>query len=141
RTCRYNWHDDTIWCISACIVYEVVTYSQQDTLIIKSILYLVQLATFLVSCDKVFASILDPLNRSAQVNGSKRRQNLLGIEHHDLCAETTSHIRRYYTNFVLRQVKDCCKTIADRNRALSRYPAGKHFFMCIPTCQNTPTLH
>src|SRR5436305_8517536 len=89
----------------------------------------------------MFAPILDPLNRSAQVNGCERYQNFLGIEHHDLRSETTTYIRCYYTNFMLRQVKDRCKTVADRNGALSRYPTGKHFFVRIPTCQHPSALH
>src|SRR6266566_4160830 len=85
---------------------------EEHTLVVEGVLDFVELAAFLVGRDEVFAPILNPLYRFAQVDCCKRRENLFWVEQHNFRPEAATYIRRNDSYFVFGKLEYCSQAIA-----------------------------
>jgi len=70
-------------------------------------------------------TVLDPLHRPAELHGNPGDHDLLGIEHHDLGAESAADERGNHVHLALGQAEHRGEAVANGNRCLRRVPDGE----------------
>src|SRR5947209_15058392 len=63
--------NDAVGSVSSGVVKKRITHSKQHTPVVKCVLDFVQLTSLLIGGDEVLPPILDPLDRSAELDGGK----------------------------------------------------------------------
>ena len=102
---------------------------------------IVELAAFLSRGDEILLPVLDPFDRSLQLQGEPGDEHFFGVEHHDLGTKGAADEWRDDPHLVLGQTEHAGETIADGNRSLGGVPDRQPPTAVVPVCDHAPILH
>ncbi len=133
--------DQAVGAIGAGVVDECRFHPEDSALVVRTDTHVVDLPSFVVGPDEVFAPVLGPLDGYAEVTRGPRNQHLLGVELDHLHSEPAADVGCHDVNVVGVKPEKKCESATHASGGLSRVVQQKRLVTLVVVGNDSPTFH
>ena len=136
-----EWHGEAVGSVGSRIVEEFVAHGQNTAVFINRHLGVVNLVALMGGGHKMLGPVFNPLNRTAELDGQPRHEELFGVEEHDFGAEAAADKRGDDPHLVLGETKKGGHAVAQEDGCLGGVPNGQPMGAAVPFGHHAPCFH